>query len=365
MGDSIKLFCLKSFYSLFTNMMENQEIAYTILDLLFLYGDPINSRSFFDEECDLHQEGESMQVNVSTLQTSTSSMNAMSQKLGNQTSFEPCQLGCPYTEKPKDPKEPAKTSRVHIDRTTQLLTSIAIAISDIVKMRQKRMPEREKRQMKEQMFVFEQAIEREVRNKSYFLGHVLCIETIFFGRNRDAINRTYKESPPMLLTDKQYDEQYSWNMSNALFGHCLDEIKNMTVKRMPKTATMKNNFAKKTQSLDKQKFLLKFVAFEGLLQFQDGKFPEMQKLINEDFAEKLEEKRKLQARQSMNTEYYGSYPQEEVLVDVQTCGGYNYYPICLYDFTTKVLDHDHLVFSTRHLIPPSHCPSESNEESKE
>lgn len=62
----------------------------------------------------------------------------------------------------------------------------------------------------------------------------------------------------------------------------------------------------------------------------------------------------------MNTEYYGSYAQEEVLVDVQTCGGYNYYPICLYDFTTKVLDHDHLVFSTRHLIPP-----ESNEESKE
>ena len=60
--------------------------------------------------------------------------------------------------------------------------------------------------MKEQMFIFEQAIEKEVRVKSYFLSHVLCIETIFFGRNRDVINRT-KESPPMhLLTDKQYDE---------------------------------------------------------------------------------------------------------------------------------------------------------------
>ena len=164
----------------------------------------------------------------------------------------------------------------------------------------------------------------------------------------------------MLLTDKQYDEQYSWYMSNALFGHCLDDIRYMTVKRMPKAATMKNNIAKKTKSLDKQKFLLKFVAFEGLLQFQDGKFPEMQKLINDGFVEKMEEKRKVQARQSMNTEYYGSYPQEEVLVDVQTCGGYNYYPICLYDFTTKVLDHDHLVFSTRHLIP-----AETNEETKE
>ena len=53
----------------------------------------------------------------------------------------------------------------------------------------------------------------------------------------------------------------------------------------------------------------------------------------------------------MNTEYYGSYPQEEVLVDVQTCGGPDHYPICLYDFTPKVLDHDHLVFSTRHLTP--------------
>lgn len=67
MGDSIKLFCLKSFYSLFTNMMKNQEIAYTILDLLFLYGDPINSRSFFDEESDFPQEGENVPLNTSQM----------------------------------------------------------------------------------------------------------------------------------------------------------------------------------------------------------------------------------------------------------------------------------------------------------
>ena len=66
MGDIIKLFCVKSIYSLFTNMEKNQEIAYTILDLLFLYGDPINSRSFFDEESDFPQEsGESMPLNTS------------------------------------------------------------------------------------------------------------------------------------------------------------------------------------------------------------------------------------------------------------------------------------------------------------
>ena len=62
-------------------------------------------------------------------------MHGVSQKLGMQTGSETCQVGCPYTERSKDPKEPPKTSRVHIDRTTQLLTSIAIAISDIVKMR--------------------------------------------------------------------------------------------------------------------------------------------------------------------------------------------------------------------------------------
>ena len=50
MGDSIRLFCLKSFYSLFTNMMKNQEIAFSILDLLFLYGNPTTSKTFFDDD---------------------------------------------------------------------------------------------------------------------------------------------------------------------------------------------------------------------------------------------------------------------------------------------------------------------------
>lgn len=33
-----------------------------------------------------------------------------------------------------------------------------------------------------------------------------------------------------------------------------------------------------------------------------------------------------------------------------SCGGHRKQPICLYDFTTKVLAHDSLVFSTRHLL---------------
>ena len=46
-GDAINMFCLKSYYSLFTNisidpgnLSEKSEIAYFMLDLLFLIGDP-------------------------------------------------------------------------------------------------------------------------------------------------------------------------------------------------------------------------------------------------------------------------------------------------------------------------------------
>ena len=47
-GDAINMFCLKSYYSLFTNISidphisicEKSEIAYFMLDLLFLIGDP-------------------------------------------------------------------------------------------------------------------------------------------------------------------------------------------------------------------------------------------------------------------------------------------------------------------------------------
>ena len=37
-------------------MMENQEIAFTILDLLFLYGNPIASETFFDDNSELTVE---------------------------------------------------------------------------------------------------------------------------------------------------------------------------------------------------------------------------------------------------------------------------------------------------------------------
>ena len=48
--DSFKSFCDKSFGCLFTNIIENQEIAFSILDLLFLYGNPIVSETLLDDD---------------------------------------------------------------------------------------------------------------------------------------------------------------------------------------------------------------------------------------------------------------------------------------------------------------------------
>jgi len=48
-GDAINMFCLKSYYSLFTNLSidpnnanytQKSEMAYFMLDILFLLGDP-------------------------------------------------------------------------------------------------------------------------------------------------------------------------------------------------------------------------------------------------------------------------------------------------------------------------------------
>ena len=47
--DSFKPFFGESLGCLFTNMMVNQEIAFSILDLLFLFGNPIASETLFDD----------------------------------------------------------------------------------------------------------------------------------------------------------------------------------------------------------------------------------------------------------------------------------------------------------------------------
>ena len=55
-GDSINLFCIKSFYCLFTNLetdvtnrCQKSEMAYFMLDLIFLLGDPRTSTTIMDD----------------------------------------------------------------------------------------------------------------------------------------------------------------------------------------------------------------------------------------------------------------------------------------------------------------------------
>ena len=55
-GDAINMFCLKSYYSLFTNLsieatdtLGKSEMAYFMLDVLFLMGDPKQSVTLLDD----------------------------------------------------------------------------------------------------------------------------------------------------------------------------------------------------------------------------------------------------------------------------------------------------------------------------
>ena len=77
-GDAINMFCLKSFYSLFTNLtidknnkgnLEKSEMAYFMLDLLFLLGDPKKATTLLDEQQDRDSQlvvGETIPVLVKT-----------------------------------------------------------------------------------------------------------------------------------------------------------------------------------------------------------------------------------------------------------------------------------------------------------
>lgn len=58
-------------------------------------------------------------------------------------------------------------------------------------------------------------------------------------------------------------------------------------------------------------------------------------------------------RVSSNTLFYSDSADSDALVATQNCGGSEYQPICHYDFTTRLLDTDIHVFSTRHLNNPN------------
>lgn len=105
------MFCLKSYYSLFTNLttdaslkdhVQKSEMAYFMLDILFLLGDPKQSITLLDDPVqDGHfNVGETIPI-----------LNKISKKTRD---------ACPE-------------QRVRIDRTSQLLISMSITIAEVVK----------------------------------------------------------------------------------------------------------------------------------------------------------------------------------------------------------------------------------------
>ena len=88
--------------------------------------------------------------------------------------------------------------------------------------------------------------------------------------------------------------------------------------------------------LDKQKFLTKFSAFEGYLHYIDGKYDEkFYGISREKFEEAKNNKIKNYNRAVFTESFYGDFVDEEILVQIQNCGGSNMQPLCLYDFTVK------------------------------
>lgn len=103
------MFCLKSYYSLFTNLSiepseysGKSEMAYFMLDLLFLLGDPKQSTTLLDDHV---QDG-----NFTVGETVPNIERVSKKFLQDQTE-----------------------TRVRIDKTSQLLVSMSITIAEFVK----------------------------------------------------------------------------------------------------------------------------------------------------------------------------------------------------------------------------------------
>ena len=115
-GDAINFFCLKSYYSLFMNLTvdsdseaeqeRRSEMAYFMLDILFLFGDPKTSTTMMD---DSREEGDGLFLVGEAIPVACLSKSA---KLAQKEYPEP---------------------RVRLDRTSQLLLAMSITIADFVK----------------------------------------------------------------------------------------------------------------------------------------------------------------------------------------------------------------------------------------
>ena len=172
-GDAINMFCLKSYYSLFTNLSiapasENQqggcqksEMAYYMLDILFLLGDPKESLTIMDDPL---VDG---RFNVGEHYPPL-------ERINKKTLAE-----CPET-------------MVRLDRTSQLLISMSIAIAEIVKIYYLTNNDKSKEKREEMIRTlsgFEEIVKTQTLDKSWILNMILNIEIYYFSKKNNETLR--------------------------------------------------------------------------------------------------------------------------------------------------------------------------------
>ena len=173
-GDAINMFCLKSYYSLFTNLAidennpqgcQKSEMAYFMLDLLFLLGDPRTSITLTDDTIadGNFRVGEAIP-----------SLDRTNQKLFQESL--------------------ALERRIRIDRTSQLLISMSITIAEAVKAYYNRSQKSfESRQEKiRTLSGFEEIVRDSVIDKSKLLTDLLNVEIFYFSKKNNENAREEK-----------------------------------------------------------------------------------------------------------------------------------------------------------------------------
>ena len=295
-GDAINFFCLKSYFSLFTNLVIDptntsigkSEMAYFMLDLLYLMGDPKQSLTLLDNPT---EDGPFL-------------VNETIPKLPRVNK----RVYCEFPEK-----------RVRVDRTSQLLVAMSITIADFVKqyyLRTTTTKHAEKEQTIQQLSGFENIVKMTIIDKSSLLTLMLSIEIFFFSKrnNEKLYNDNLCELVTMNSKTKREEQAEKWIKNNHLFGEAIDKTRDFTDRRFEKNPSIKTNIDTEQRYLDKTKFLMKFSCFDGYMQYVDRNWDTpCQGLDLEDFNRKCEEAERVDHK-SARTKFYDNYVKQEMLV---------------------------------------------------
>ena len=147
-------------------------MAYFMLDLLFLIGDPKKSHTLLDDpSADGHYTvGEAIPPQLRNL------------------------------KKPKV-DEPFTESRVRIDRTSQLLVALSITIAEYVKMYHLRNKDEKREEKIRQLSGFEDIVRSTIIDKSTLLTRLLSVEIIFFAKKNNE--KIQQENPMNVIINRK------------------------------------------------------------------------------------------------------------------------------------------------------------------